>query len=101
MPPRKPRIDMEQAETIALGALTFLAQDSDRLGQFLGLTGMGPDDLRSATDEPHTLSAVLDYILADELLLLVFAAERGLAPEIVQPAATLLAGAGDRSDDWS
>ena len=40
-------MDADQAEIIALQALAFLAEDAQRLGSFLALTGLGPDELRA------------------------------------------------------
>ncbi len=81
----------ETATTLALTALVFLAGDAPRLGRFLTLTGIDPDQLRAAADAPETLLAVLDYLLSDESLLLVFTASTGIAPETVFPARTVLA----------
>ncbi len=81
----------ETATTLALTALAFLAEDGPRLGRFLALTGIEPDQLRAAADAPETLLAVLDYLLGDESLLLVFTASIGIAPETVFPARTALA----------
>lgn len=81
----------ETAATLALTALVFLAGDGPRLGRFLALTGIEPDQLRAAADAPETLLAVLDYLLGDESLLLVFTASIGIAPETVLPARAALA----------
>jgi hypothetical protein len=90
-------MDADGAETIALSALAFLADDPARLGRFLALTGLGPGELRTNARAPRILAAVLGHLLQDESLLLVFAAGRGIAPELVAPAHALLeqqAGAG-------
>jgi hypothetical protein len=87
--PAKPTADT--ATTLALSALAFLAEDGQRLGRFLALTGIGPDQLRAAADAPETLLAVLDHLLGDESLLLVFTASKGIAPETVYPARAALA----------
>lgn len=92
MPRRAPPLDSEAAATIGLAGLRFLAEDADRLGRFLITTGIGPAELRSRAGDPALLGAVLDHLLADESLLLVFAAETGLAPESIAPAQALLAG---------
>lgn len=81
----------EEAATLALAGLTFLAEDTARLGRFLALTGIGPEELRAVADAPETLVAVLDHLLGDESLLLVFSAAKGIAPETVEPARTALA----------
>lgn len=84
------------AETLALRALTFLAADGERLGRFLSLTGIGPAELRKTASEAAMLAGVLEYLLQDETLLLVFASEAGLAPESIPAAHRALTGAGRR-----
>ena len=42
----------ESAEKLAISALGFLAQDEERLGQFLSVTGIGPDMIRKAAADP-------------------------------------------------
>ncbi|WP_072390481.1 DUF3572 domain-containing protein [Hyphomicrobium sp. CS1GBMeth3] len=81
----------EEAETMALAGLAFLAEDGARLGRFLALTGIEPDQLRAVAGAPETLLAVLDYLLGDESLLLVFTASKGIAPEAVEPTRHALA----------
>jgi len=76
----------DQAEVLALQALAFLAEDAQRLGNFLALTGLGPDELRAQAREPHLLAAVLDHLLRDESQLLVFAANYGVAPGLIGQA---------------
>jgi Protein of unknown function (DUF3572) len=83
-------MDVDQAETIALTALAFLADDAQRLARFLALTGVGPAELRAEARSPRMLAAVLDHLLRDESLLLVFAARQGLAPELIGAAHNLL-----------
>ncbi|HET7384796.1 MAG TPA: DUF3572 family protein [Pseudolabrys sp.] len=39
----------EQAEGLAIQALTFIAGDGERLGRFLAITGIGPAEIRSAS----------------------------------------------------
>lgn len=89
--PQRPTADT--AATLALAGLAFLAEDAARLGRFLALTGIGPEHLRAAADSPDTLLAVLDHLLSDESLLLVFAAAKSLRPEEVGEARLALARA--------
>ena len=58
----------------------------NRLSRFLGMTGLGPDNLRTAAADPAFLGSVLDYLVADEALLVEFAADAGLKPEVVARA---------------
>lgn len=82
----------EKAEALALQGLTFLAGDADRLTRFLTSTGIDPGDLSEWDANPGVQGAVLDHLLSDESLLLVFAAEAGVGPEDVWPAQAVLAG---------
>lgn len=91
MPKRTPNPTPEDAQTLGLTALAFLAEDAPRLGRFLALTGIGPEQLRTAADAPETLLAVFDHLLGDESLLLVFAAARGIEPETLEPSREVLA----------
>jgi Protein of unknown function (DUF3572) len=76
----------DSAQSLAVNALTFIAIDPDRLNRFLGITGLGPDNLRTAAADPAFLGSVLDYVVADEKLLVEFAADAGLNPEAVARA---------------
>lgn len=80
----------EEAETIALEALGFLAGDQERLGRFLADTGIGPDTLMRQASTPATMTAVLDHLLGDESMLLVFAATAGYRPEHIAAAHAVL-----------
>jgi hypothetical protein len=87
----------DEAESLALRALNFIADEPERLGRFLALTGLGPDTVRTAASEPGFLPAVLDYLIENEPVLLAFAAEEEIDPAAV-PAARerLLRAAHDR-----
>ena len=78
------------ARSLAVSALTFIAADPDRLSRYLGITGLGPDNLRTAAADPAFLGSVLDYLVADEKLLVEFAADAGLKPEAVARAQAAL-----------
>lgn len=91
---KPPKMTVDGAEAIGLEALGFLAEDSQRLDRFLSLTGIDPSALRSAADAPSTLIAVMDHLLSDESLLLVFAASRGFRPDDIAPARDLIDQAG-------
>ena len=82
----------ESAQSLAISALAFIAADPDRLGRFLNLTGLGPDNLRTAAADPAFLASVLDYLIADETLLVEFAGDAGLKPEAVAQAQQALSG---------
>jgi len=86
------RLTQQDAETLALRALTFLAAEPERLEPFLAATGLGPATLRAAASEPGFLVAVLDHISGSDSLLLEFAGNLSLNPEIIAYARRLLGG---------
>ncbi len=81
----------EYAANIALKALEFIAKDPRRLARFVGLTGLARDDVASLAQSGGFQAALLDYLLADETLLLVFASECGVHPKDISPAKVRLA----------
>jgi hypothetical protein len=76
----------DSARSLAVGALAFIGADPQRLSRFLGMTGLGPDNLRTAAADPAFLGSVLEHLVADEGLLVEFAADAGLKPEAVARA---------------
>jgi hypothetical protein len=74
------------AETIAIKALSFLAGRPEELGRFLALTGIDPSSLRQSAAEPGFLGGVLDFLLQDEPLMMVFAEAEGIAPAAIASA---------------
>jgi hypothetical protein len=83
----------EDAEVTALQALGFLAAEPDRLSRFMALTGLDIAAIRAAASDPAFLGGVLDHVLADQSLLLIFAEEHGLKPERIGPLRRKLPGA--------
>jgi hypothetical protein len=80
----------QRAEALAVSALSFLAEDTDRMGAFLALSGIGPESIRDAAGEPHFLAGVLDHVVGDEKLLLDFADHENIDPfEVTRARATL------------
>ena len=96
-PHRPPKDPAGFAVDTAVAALTYIAEDPDRLSLFLDISGLGPRNLREAAAEPTFLGAVLDYLASDERLLIAFAESRGLKPEAVARARDALGG---RPPDW-
>jgi hypothetical protein len=87
---RPAKLTRALAEDMAVAALTFIAQDSERLGRFLALSGLEPGNLRDAAAEPGFLVGVLDYLSSDEPLLLAFAANFQIDPTAIATAQRLL-----------
>ena len=91
---RSGREAREAAETLAIQALTFIAEDPDRLGRFLGTTGIDAGQIRAAAREPGFLVGVLEHMLGDESLLIAFASSAGINPAAVARARVALASGG-------
>ena len=85
-----PRLTREAAESLAIEALVFLATDESRLAPFLRATGLDPADIRREADSPEFLAGVLDFLMSDDSLLLVFAGHRGLDPNLIAAARRIL-----------
>jgi len=86
----------EAAEAIAADALNFLASDAGRLVRFLDLSGLNPGSIREAARDSGFLAGILDYICADEALLLGFAGEYSVTPAAVEKARSALGGHWER-----
>lgn len=87
-PAREPAEDM--AQTVALQALAFLAENPRRWARFLALTGLAVGDVRQRIAAREVHCAVLEYLAADESLLLLFSANSAIAPERIVKALALL-----------
>lgn len=82
-----------ESEVIALKALGFLASETERLERFMALSGLTPAAIRKQASEPQFLAGVLDHVLADQTLLLLFAESEGFTPGAVATARRQLPGA--------
>ncbi|WP_192243687.1 DUF3572 domain-containing protein [Mesorhizobium silamurunense] len=80
----------EEAETLAVRALGFVAGDPELLPRFLAITGIDAQSIRKAAAEPGFLAGVLQFILAHEPTLLRFAEETGTPPAAIGKALRLL-----------
>ena len=86
-------MNRDRAETIAYQAVGYIAEDEDRLGRFLALSGVGPFEIRERMRDPAFLGGVLDFLLNYEPDLVAFAEASDLAPETIAKARSLLPGA--------
>lgn len=75
---------------LALMALAHVAGDEDMGPRFLALTGMDAGALRANADKPATLTALLDYLMANEHDLVATADAIGVKPEALALAARKL-----------
>ncbi|SLN43848.1 DUF3572 domain-containing protein [Oceanibacterium hippocampi] len=90
----------EEAETIAIRALAFIASDPEALNGFLRMTGIAPETLAPRAGDPEILGGVLDFLLGNESRLLAFSESEGLDPRLPAAARRALPGA-DIGDEWS
>ena len=74
---------MPDASTIALQALGWVLQDDGRSQRLLDLTGLTPDNLRSAIGEPSLQVAVLDFLANYEPDLIGASKALDIAPETI------------------
>jgi hypothetical protein len=86
----------QAAETLAIQALAFIAEEPERLGAFIAAIGIGPDRIRDAARAPDFLAGVLEHMLGDESLLVAFADGAGIGPAEVARAHSVLGKAWER-----
>jgi hypothetical protein len=77
----------------AFPAFAFMGGDPPALARFLALPVFGRAVLRGAAHEPGFLVGVLDHILGYEPLLIAFAKDADIKPDMVAQAREALAGA--------
>ena len=76
----------DDPEVVALQVLGRLLAEPERIGGFLAASGLGPAELRASASQPGFATAVLDYVVGDEHLLLAVASELELKPETITHA---------------
>jgi hypothetical protein len=86
----KSSLTKQEAEMIGVAGLSYLASDPERIGRFLAVTGLGPENVRAAARDPSFLPALLDHLLANEKELVAFAEEMNLDPARVRAARDVL-----------
>jgi len=87
---RHGQVAHDAAEMLAIQALGFIAGEPDRLARFLDMSGIAPDEIRTAAREGAFLAGVLEHMLGDESLLVAFAESAGIDPgEIARARAAL------------
>lgn len=86
------KMGRDEAESLALQGLAFLAGDERRLGGLLAQAGWTLGELRAQAGDPHVLAGILDFLLADEKLLLAFCETLGETPERIARARAALPG---------
>lgn len=92
-------ISRESAENIGIQVLGWLAGQDDLLGQFLGMTGIAADDIRTRAQDPEFLGFVLDFLLTDDALVMAFCEDMRVAVE--QPMLARNALPGGDVPNWT
>jgi hypothetical protein len=82
----------ENAEILALEGLGWLAGEEEAIHRFLDLSGIDGADLRAAAGSPGTAVAVLDFLLANEELLVRFCDHAEVKTRDVHMARHVLGG---------
>ena len=72
---------MSNAESLPLLIIGWLAREPERLARFMAETGYDEAALKNELDSPALHMAALEFLLADESLLLHFCAETETPPE--------------------
>ncbi|MBD3765687.1 MAG: DUF3572 domain-containing protein [Rhodobacterales bacterium] len=71
----------DEAETLALQALAWMAGQEGLLAAFLAETGADVAALAAGAHRPEVLAGVLDFLLADDARVTGFARDAGLPPD--------------------
>ena len=82
----------ETAEILAFEALGWLAGEPEELQKFLNVSGLDGAALRQAAGSPEMSVAILDYLLAQEELLLRFCEAAEAKPRDLHLARHVLGG---------
>lgn len=84
----------EQAETLALRCLEWLAGNDELLPVFMGSTGVNEDDMRERAGDPEFLASILDFLLMDDTWVVGFCEDNSLSFDVPMKARTALPGGG-------
>ncbi len=84
----------QQAETLALQALGWLAANDDLMPVFLGATGASVDDLKAQAGDAAFLGSVLDFLVMDDAWVIAFCDAHGVPYDTPMQARQALPGGG-------
>jgi Protein of unknown function (DUF3572) len=86
------RMTLEGAQLLGLKALGFVANSDGALERLMELSGLDALTLRQRAGEPEVLASLLDFLLADEALLVEFCEAESVDARDVHMARHLLGG---------
>jgi hypothetical protein len=87
-----PLSNSEDAETIALNVLGFLAESPQAMERLTIQSGLDLTTIRKRAADRDFLAAVVDFLMTNEELLVDFCESRRIDPKSVQRAAHRLGG---------
>jgi len=90
----------KQAEERAASVLGWLAGEPDMLQRFLSLSGIAPNQIRSAMTDPGFLAGIIDFVMGHEPTLLAFCEATETKPETVVAASHYYSGPHMGSGDY-
>ena len=76
-------ISPDEAELLAIKALSYMADSEGTLDRFAAESGVSEGDIRQHIGERPFLIAVLDFLMANEALLVEFAEGQKIDPRLV------------------
>lgn len=82
-----PRTNPEDAETVALNVLGFLAESPQALETLMNQSGLDSSTIRKRATDRDFLAAVVDFLMTNEELLVDFCESRRIDPKTVKLAA--------------
>lgn len=74
------------AESVAIQVLNFIVADIDRIIQFLNVTGLQPETIRTSATSSHFLLGVLEYVSKDDELLKAIDQAMKIRPTVILAA---------------
>jgi hypothetical protein len=80
------KMSVEEAESVALNAFSYITGDEERMSRFLSISGLRVDTIRIAAESAGFFAGILDYIASDEALLIGFAEQLNIKPERIMQA---------------
>lgn len=92
---KTPQPTPDEADTLAVAILTWLAGQPDLMGRFLALTGIEADQLRHVAREPGFAGGLTGFLMNHEPTLMAFCGDNAVSVEFVQSCHRLLAGPGE------
>lgn len=70
----------------AIAVLAWLANEPDLFSRFLALTGVEPQQVRGAVNDPDFLAGMMDFVMNHEPTAMAFCEASGVTPEALTAA---------------